>query len=115
MAKRWTTALALLGLAMGLSACTAPSAEDKKALEGGFASYSQRNYAAAEKAAGTYIGKFPDDTFVDEAFYLRGVARQAKGDQAGAEKDLATAIAKTDRADLKAKANRALGDAAYEA
>ena len=107
--------VALLLAAPLLTACAGtPSDQDKKNLEGGFASYSRRQYSAAERSATAYIEKFPKDKYVDEALYLRGLARQGLGNRAGAEKDLNDAIAKADRFDLKAKANRALGDMAYE-
>jgi tetratricopeptide (TPR) repeat protein len=98
-----------------LAGCNMASRQDQDALAGGFTAFTQKHYEQSATAANTYITKFPDDPHVDEAYYLRGQSRAATGDAPGAAQDLNMAIAKTKRADLKAKAYRALGDMSFNA
>jgi tetratricopeptide (TPR) repeat protein len=97
-----------------LTACV-PSDADKAALKEGFLQYSNRQFDPAEAAAENYLKKNPTAPNIDEAHYLRGLARMSKNNPTGATEDLNTAIAKSQRKDLKAKAHRALGDIAYDA
>lgn len=108
-------AAGLAALLCLLPGCTQASKQDREALAQGFTNYSSQQYDRAEAAADAYIRKYPDDPNVDEAYYLRGMARLGKGSPAAAAQDLNTAIAKTQRDDLNAKAHRALGDMAYAA
>ena len=107
--------LLLAILASALSACAIPTDKDKADLANGFTQYTQRQFSPAGAIASNYIQKFPNDEHIDEAYYLRGLARQGTGDKVGATQDLTAAIAKTKRLDLKSKANRALGDLAFDA
>lgn len=109
MHVRWT--LAILLLTATLSGC-GPTAQYRAALADGFTHFTAHQYDASEKAAATYLQKFPDDPHTDEAYYLRGLSRLARSDRPGATADLHAALARTQRPDLKAKAYRALGDLA---
>lgn len=113
-AMRLALVLSITMTAGGIAGCATPSDKEKMSLQHGFSCYNQRDYNGAVSAASTYIEKYPGDKYVDEAFYLRGISKQCCGDRVGAEKDLKEAIVKADRSDLKSKANRALGDMAYD-
>ncbi|HUO09601.1 MAG TPA: SPOR domain-containing protein [Phycisphaerae bacterium] len=91
-----------------------PTEADKKVLSDAYVSYASRDFAGTENLAGTYIQKEPTAENVDEAFYLRGLARYGRGDRAGAAADLQKAIEHTKRADLKCKAYMTLGDIAFD-
>lgn len=97
-----------------VAACTDP-AQEAKLLQGGYASYAARQVDEAEASATKYITDDPNAQNIDEAYYLRGLARLAKGNKGGAAQDLQVALQKSSRADLKCKAYRALGDIAWEA
>jgi len=81
----------------------------------GFTQYSARQFDKSHTAADEYIRKNPNAANLDEAYYLRGLSRISRNEKPAAAQDLQAAISKTKRADLKAKANRALGDIAYDA
>lgn len=106
----------ILGIVLlSLASCQSVSQTQQRKLDDGFNSYTLRNFDASERAADEFIRKTPNDPTVGEAYYLRGVSRLGRGDRQGASADLAAAIAKSDRTDLKAKAHRALGDLAFDA
>lgn len=105
--------LAAMAVALGLAGCTATDA-DRKALAAGYAQYQSRQFDQAEQAATGYMTKYPSAENLDEALYLRGLARLGRGDKGGAAQDLTAAIAKSKRNDLKAKAHRTLGDIAFD-
>lgn len=105
----------LLPFVLLLAACTQASSADRQSLRNGFDQYAGRRYDQAETAAAHYLQKYPQDPNVDEAYYLRGMARMGKGDLPAAAQDLHTAITRSQRNDLKAKSYRALGDMAFDA
>lgn len=107
--------LGMVLLIAALAACGAPGQKEREGLVRGFQQYSGRQFDASEAAANAYIQKFPQDPHVDEAYYLRGLARYGMGNKNGALSDMNTAIQRTQRNDLKSKAYRVLGDLAYEA
>lgn len=95
----------------------APTDADRKSLQAGYSDYASHRLDQAQSAADSYIQKNPSAPNVDEAYYLRGIARLSRGspsDKAAAGADLQAAITKSSRDDLKAKAYRALGDLAFE-
>lgn len=105
----------LMGLLLlALTACKTTQEAQQAKLNDGFSSYTVRNFDAAEKSADEFISKAPNDPDADEAYYLRGISRLGREDKKGAAEDLRTAISKSDRNDLKAKAHRALGDLAFD-
>jgi tetratricopeptide (TPR) repeat protein len=103
----------ILGAALlSFAGCT--NEQVNKSLHDGFAKYSNRQLDESEAIADKLIRENPTSPNIDEMFYLRGISRLTKGNKAGASADLAQAASKTTRADLKAKAFRALGDIEYE-
>jgi len=98
-----------------LCSCQSAQQNQQAKLNDGFNSYTQRRFDLSEQAADGYINALPNDPNVDEAYYLRGISRLGKEDKSGAAEDLRTAVAKSKRADLKAKAQRGLGDLAFDA
>lgn len=102
-------------LLLALASCQSVGETQQSRLNEGFSSYTLRNFDASEKAADEFISKAPNDPSVDEAYYLRGISRLGREDKKSAAEDLRTAIAKSNRNDLKAKAHRALGDLAFDA
>lgn len=109
---RLAATLTLLACAAVLTACLATE-EDRKALAQGFSNYEARQFDAADAAAGAYITKYPDADDVDEAYYLRGLARYSKADRPAAAQDFLTASAKSKRDDLRAKSYGILAEMAY--
>ena len=91
-----------------------PTEGDRKVLTEAYARYGVRDFAGTEDLAGKYIEKEPTAENVDEAFYLRGLARYGRGDRVGATADLGKAIEHTKRADLKCKAYMTMGDIAFD-
>jgi len=104
----------VLGLLLILAAGCGPTEADKKALRDAYSSYGAREFAQTEVLAGMYIQNEPTAENVDEAFYLRGLARYGHGDRVGAAADLEKAVAVSKRADLKFKAYFTLGDIAFD-
>ena len=90
------------------------SETDRRMLATGFSHYSARQFDKSHAAADEFIMRNPNAENVDEAYYLRGLCRISRNEKNNAAKDLQTAIAKSRRPDLKAKANRALADIAYD-
>ncbi|MCL2646653.1 MAG: SPOR domain-containing protein [Phycisphaerales bacterium] len=112
--------LCLVFCVFGVVGCVASESarSDRQTLETGFTQYSARQFDKSYSAADEYIRKNPNAANIDEAYYLRGLSRMSRNsptEKTAAAQDLQTAIAKTKRSDLKAKANRALGDIAYDA
>src|SRR4051812_45874659 len=105
--------LALLTSSLFLASCATPEGE-QKSLKSGFARYSANQPAEAESIADSFITANPNAPTVDEAYYLRGLARMARNNRLLATADLRMAISKTARPDLKGKAYRALGDLSAE-
>ncbi len=104
----------LLPLAALLVSACGPTPEDRKNLSDAYGSYAARDFVGTETYAGAYIEKQPTADNVDEAFYLRGLARYGRGDRVGAVPDLEKAIEHSKRADLKYKAYMTLGDIAFD-
>jgi len=102
-------------LAAALPAACTPSPAQRQTLEDGFTKYSARQFDASEAIASDYIQKNPAVDNVDEAFYLRGLARYSRGNKSAAADDLNAAIAKSKRSDLREKAYRTLGDISFDA
>jgi tetratricopeptide (TPR) repeat protein len=102
-------------LLSALASGCATSEEDKKSLQAGYALYNQRQPEGAEEIATKFIAANGASPNLDEGLYLRGLARLARANKAGAAEDLRQAIQKTARPDLKAKALRTLGDIAFDA
>ncbi len=100
-------------LAVLLLATCAPT-PPPKTLQDGFGAYSARRFDEAEGIAGDFIAKHPDSPNLDEAYYLRGIARFTHGETSAAYGDLRVAVQRTVRADLKEKACRALGDIEFD-
>ena len=73
------TVTGLAGLLSLLPACTQATSQDRAALAQGFANYTSQHYDSAQSAADMYIQKYPEDPNVDEAYYLRGMARKGQG------------------------------------
>ena len=96
----------------GIAGCTAEA--DRKALQDGFAKYNARQLDQAEAIASKYIASEPPGPNIDEAYYLRGLARLTAGNHAGAVADLRDAIKRTSRPDLKGKAFREIADAEFD-
>ena len=84
-----------------------------KTLSAGFSQYQQGSYASSNATANEYIQKYAHNPNVDEAYYLKGISCEARGDIAGAEAAYRAAIACSKRPDLTAKSYRSLGDMAY--
>jgi len=101
-----------LALAMVLGSCAPQPVE--RSLQDGFNSYSARQLDTAESIANAFITRHPDSPNIDQAYYLRGIARFTRGDRAGAFGDLRVAANRTTRPDLKSKAYRALGDIEFD-
>jgi tetratricopeptide (TPR) repeat protein len=99
--------------ALAVTACL-PSDIQKRTIQDGYSKYLSRQFVESESIADDYIKKNPTVDNVDEAYYLRGVARYSRNNKAEAAEDLQTAIAKTKRPDMKQKAFRTLGDIAYD-
>jgi tetratricopeptide (TPR) repeat protein len=99
--------------ALAVTACL-PTDIQKRTIQDGFSKYSSRQFVESESIADDYIKKNPTVDNIDEAYYLRGVARFSRSNKQGAAEDLQAAIAKTKRVDMKVKAYRTLGDIAYE-
>src|ERR1700761_2645850 len=91
-------------MALGLLSGCGPTDADRQALSDAYGRYGAHDFAGTEELAGKYIEKEPTAENVDEAFYLRGLARYGRGDRIGATADLGKAIERTKRADLKYKA-----------
>lgn len=104
----------LLPLAALLFSACGPTPADRKNLSDAYASFAAHDFTATEKSASAYIQNQPTADNVDEAFYLRGLARYGRGDRIGAAPDLQKAIDHSKRADLKYKAYMTLGDIAFD-
>jgi tetratricopeptide (TPR) repeat protein len=100
-------------IAAFLAGCL-PTEAQRRALEDGFAKYSARQFVESESIANEYIKQNPTVDNIDEAYYLRGLARFSRNNKQGASEDLLAAIEKTKRSDLKGKAYRTLGDIAFD-
>ncbi len=112
MNKPGTAHTISLAACLFLAAC-APQ-EKIPTLKEGFAQYNARQVEQSEASADKIIAADPQAPTVDEAYYLRGLSRMTRGNHIGAAADFQTAISKTVRPDLKAKAWRALGDIAFD-
>lgn len=111
---RSAISLGLASFALLLAACETTGKATQETLNNAFTDYSARRFDDAEKKSSAYIKDNADAPDVAEAYYLRGLANYGQGDRANAAKDLNVALAKTQRADLKAKSLRVLGDMAFE-
>ena len=100
-------------IALLFTAC-GPTPEDRKNLSDAYSAYATHDFIATESHAGAYIQNQPTADNVDEAFYLRGLARYGRGDRINAADDLQKAIDHTKRPDLKYKAYMTLGDIAFD-
>jgi tetratricopeptide (TPR) repeat protein len=108
----------LLLAAFSLTAC---ATADTESLKKGFKLYSDQHPDQSEAIADRFIAASPDAAEIDQAYYLRGISRMTRGNLSAAIPDLKTAISKTMRDDLHAKAHNALikayttlGDQAYD-
>jgi len=102
-----------LMMALGCAGC-APTDADRQSLNDAFTKYDGRQLDEAESLTSNYIEKFPNEPNVDEAYYLRGLARYGKGNKPGASQDMLTALDKSKRDDLQGKSLLLLGDIAFE-
>lgn len=115
MNKRLKTGVyALACCACLLLAGCATTETETDSLQTGFAKYAANQPDDAAAIADRFITAHPDAATVDEAYYLRGLARMARNKRNAAIEDFKKAIARTTRADLKGKAFRALGELAAE-
>ncbi|NNM85322.1 MAG: tetratricopeptide repeat protein [Phycisphaerales bacterium] len=103
--------LSLLAMAALLAGCA--QQHPGKTLSAGFSQYQSGSYASSNATANEYIQKYGHNPNVDEAYYLKGISCEARGDLAGAEVAYRAAIACSKRPDLTAKSYRSLGDMAY--
>ena len=65
-------------VALLMAGCAASEA-DRKGLQQGYADYNARHLDSAEAAATAFIQKNPNVQNIDEAYYLRALARLGKG------------------------------------
>ncbi len=63
----------------------------------------------------TFLATYDATARADEAYYYRGLAHYRSGKSDAARQDFSTALERTDRADLRARAMLAMGDLSYEA
>jgi cell division protein FtsN len=115
--KRFLKAAILFAmLPLVLVGCETTQA-DKDSLKRGFALYNNHQVDEAEATATKFITANPNSPNIDEAYYLRGLARVTRGgaeNRQPAAEDMKNAIAKSNRPDLKCKAHRALGDIEFD-
>ncbi len=100
-------------LMLWMAGCVDPAQADRKKLADGYSAYLAGRYDQSQQAATEYIQHQGESDNVDEAYYLRGLSYFSKGEKYEAMSDFQTAIARSNRDDLKAKSYRLLGDIAY--
>ena len=103
--------LSLLSGMFFFSGCAAPSS--RLNLNTGYQDYRTNDYSAASSVANQFIMQNPGSAALDEAYYLRAISREARGNLAGAAADYRQAIALSHRPDLLGKSYKALGDMAF--
>ncbi len=101
----------LLGGAVLISGCAAPPSMLN--LNTGYQDYRTSDYVAASGVANQFIRQNPGSAALDEAYYLRAISREARGNLIGAAADYHQAIALSHRPDLLGKSYKALGDMAF--
>ena len=101
----------LLGGMVFISGCAAPPSMLN--LNTGYQDYRATDYVAASGVANQFITQNPTSAALDEAYYLRAISREARGNLTGAAADYRRAISLSHRPDLLGKSYKALGDMAF--
>ena len=83
-------------------------------LRAGKGAYETGDDRASVDRLSAYLTRFERTTNADEAYYYRGLAHYRLGEMDAAKQDFTSALARTDRPDLRSRATLALGDLAYE-
>ena len=111
----WTVAAAVLaGLAL-LTGCNGElTPQARQLLLSGYDAYEAGNDADVVRRMDEFLAAYDECRRVDEALYLRGMARYRLKNLPDAKSDLSEAVARTEQDELRAKALAALGDLAYE-
>lgn len=109
--SRGLTLLMMMTMSLVVSGCAGN--QGSKILTLGYQDYRANNYPAASAAATKFILQNPESIRQDEAYYLRAISREARGNLSGARADYRQAIAHSHRADLLGKSYKALGDMAF--
>lgn len=91
------------------------SPEGHKLLQASYQAYNTGDDAAVVRHVDRFMQQDARSTRVDEAYYLRGLSRLRTKDFSGAKSDLAQAISRTERRELRCNASIALGDMYYDA
>jgi tetratricopeptide (TPR) repeat protein len=105
--------IGLLSAVLWAGGCGQTSAQGVKLLDQAYASYQNQDDQSVIRDMNEFIEHDSRSSRIDEAFYLRGLAKQRSKDPAGAKSDLTEAASRTKR--LKAQAHLALGDLAWDA
>lgn len=102
------------GLAMA-TGCNGPlSPQAQQMLQNGYDAYQAGNDQQAVEALDSFLADNARSSRADEAYYIRGLARQRQQDPQAAKNDLNAAIAATENKDLRGKSLVALGEIAFE-
>jgi tetratricopeptide (TPR) repeat protein len=97
---------------MWAGGCGQTSAQGVRLLDQAYASYQNQDDPAVIRDTNAFMASDSRSNRIDEAFYLRGLARQRSKDIPGAKTDLTEAARRTKW--LKAQAHLALGDLAWD-
>jgi len=103
--------LSVLLLMVSLVGCQGQlSPQAEQLLKSGYAASSRADHRAVIAKMDAFIAQNGRSRRADEAYYLRGLAKYALGDRAGARADLSEALQRTDHDELRGKAYLALAD-----
>lgn len=106
----WMAALGLV--AAGCSGPLSPQAQQQ--LQSGYDYYAAGSDEQVVTTLEAFLAENARCSRADEAYYLRGLARQRLGRRDPAREDLQAALAATDKPELRGKTLLALGEMAYE-
>ncbi len=108
---KYILTFSLLGGIALAGGCAAPPSMVN--LNTGYQDYRTNDYPAASSVADQFITQNPGSTALDEAYYLKAISREARGNLTGAAADYRRAISLSHRPDLLGKSYKALGDMAF--
>lgn len=109
----WIPTLVLAATA-AFSGCTQLSPHGQKMLQDCYDATEKNDNAAALAKLDKFVEEYGKTDRGDEGYYLRGVAQYRAGQRDKAKADFAKALDLTNKAELRGKANLALGDIAAE-
>ena len=108
-----TSAFFLLQIILAAGCVQQLSPEARGTLFAGKAAYEREDFPEAVEHMDTFVARYHKASEVGVAYYYRGLARQALGELAAAQKDIAIAADTAKDKNLRTRALIALGDIAY--